>query len=188
MLETAVKNVESTGYTGMKFTDRGLLELTINGEKRSVLARPADTLLEVLRDQLGLTGAKPSCKNGDCGACTVLVDGWPVKSCLMLAVEAAGHEVTTVEGIKNAPIQQAFVDEFAFQCGYCTSGFIVNCHALAQIHPDADDNVIMEWLQSNLCRCTGYEEISKAVHKILAPANKPGRDKGRDKGTGPLSL
>ncbi len=152
----------------MKFLDTGTIELLVNGEKRSALVRPSDLLLDVLRDQLGLTGAKPSCKNGDCGACTVLVDGWPVKSCLMLAVEAIGHEIITIEGLQNAPLQQAFVDEFAFQCGYCTSGFIINCHALARIHPKADEAVIREWLQSNLCRCTGYEEISKAIHSVLS--------------------
>lgn len=152
-----------------EYLNTGLLELKVNGEIRSAVARPSDTLLEILRDQLGLTGAKPGCKNGDCGACTVLIDGWPVKSCLMLAVEAAGCEITTIEGLKNTPLQQAFVDEFAFQCGYCTSGFIMNCHALANIHPDADEAVIREWLQSNLCRCTGYEEIGKAIHSVLLP-------------------
>ncbi|MDX9870929.1 MAG: (2Fe-2S)-binding protein [Clostridia bacterium] len=144
-----------------------LLEFTVNGQKRMAVVRPAHTLLDVLRDQMGLTGAKPGCKNGDCGACTVLVDGQPVKSCLMLAVEACGHEITTIEGLKGTPIQQLFVQEFAFQCGYCTSGFIMNCHALTQIHPDADEALIREWLQSNLCRCTGYEEISKAIHAAL---------------------
>jgi len=108
----------------MKFLDKGFLELNVNKEKRNTVVRPSDTLLEVLRDQLGLTGAKPGCKNGDCGACTVLVNGLPVKSCLMLAVEGAGHEITTIEGINVAPMQQAFVDEFAFQCGYCTSGLL----------------------------------------------------------------
>lgn len=151
-----------------KYVDTGLLELMVNGEKRSAVVRPADILLDVLREQLGLTGAKPGCKNGDCGACTVLVDGLPVKSCLMLAVEAVGHEITTIEGLNGAPMQQAFVSEFAFQCGYCTSGFIMNCQALANIHPEADEAVIREWLQSNLCRCTGYEEISKAIHSVMS--------------------
>ena len=155
---------------------KGLLKLAVNGEEKVVTARPADTLLDVLRDQLGLTGAKPSCKNGDCGACTVLVDGLPIKSCLMLAVEAAGHQVTTVEGLKDTPIQGAFVDNFAFQCGYCTSGFLMNSHALTQAHPDAGDETLREWLQSNLCRCTGYEEITNAVKGALAKskeANQP---------------
>lgn len=145
----------------------GFLELDVNGEHRKVVARPADTLLHVLRERLGLTGAKPSCKNGDCGACTVLVDGWPIKSCLMLAVEAEGHLITTVEGLKNTPIQKSFVDNFAFQCGYCTSGFLMNCHALAQIHPQASYATMREWLQSNLCRCTSYEEITQAMENVL---------------------
>lgn len=146
---------------------RGEIELNVNGESRQVMLRPADTLLYVLREQLGLTGLKPGCENGDCGACTVLVDGWPVKSCLMLAVEAVGHQITTIEGLKGTPIQKAFLDRFAFQCGYCTSGFIMVCHALATIHPDANDDTVQEWLQSNLCRCTGYEEIHEAMKSVL---------------------
>jgi aerobic-type carbon monoxide dehydrogenase small subunit (CoxS/CutS family) len=149
-----------------------LIELTVNGEKRKVRARPADTLLHVLRTGLGLTGAKPGCENGDCGACTVLVDGWPIKSCLTLAVEAIGHEVTTVEGLHNAPAQIAFLEKWGFQCGYCTSGFLMVVHALANIHPDATDEVLVDWLQSNLCRCTGYEEIENAVKSILPGNNE----------------
>lgn len=152
--------------------EEGLIELKVNGETRKVLARPADTLLFALRERLGLTGAKPGCENGDCGACTVLVDGWPVKSCLMLAVEAAGHEVTTIEGLNNVPIQQAFVDKFAFQCGYCTSGFIMNCQGLINIHPDATDEIMHEWLQSNICRCTSYQEITEAIKSVLQETKK----------------
>lgn len=144
-----------------------LIELDVNGEVRQVVVRPADVLLDVLRDQLGLTGAKPGCKNGDCGACTVLIDGWPIKSCLMLAAEAIGHKVTTVEGLVNAPIQKAFIEKWGFQCGYCTSGFIMNCHALSNLHPHAEEMVVEEWLQSNLCRCTGYEEIKEAIYSVL---------------------
>lgn len=129
------------------------ITLHVNGEERIVTVRPADTLLYTLR-KLGLTGAKPGCLNGDCGACTVNVDGWPMKSCLMLGVEAIGKKVTTIEGLKNSPIQQAFVENFAFQCGYCTPGFIMNCQALIEQHPDADDQTIREWLESNICRCT----------------------------------
>lgn len=149
---------------------RGPIELRVNGETRTATARPADTLLDVLRDELGLTGAKPGCENGDCGACTVLVDGWPKKSCIMLAVEAIGHEITTVEGLKGAPIQKAFVENWSFQCGYCTSGFLMVCHALSQIHPDADEQTKKAWLQSNICRCTGYEEINDAISAVLAEA------------------
>lgn len=146
---------------------KGIIELDVNGEKRSVTVRPADTLLFALREGLGLTGAKEACGNGDCDACTVLVDGWPVKSCLMLAAEAVGHKITTIEGLKDVPIQKAFLDKFAFQCGYCTPAFILNCHALVTIHPDAGDDVIKEWLQSNLCRCTGYKEIKEAVKSVI---------------------
>ncbi|MDT8903399.1 (2Fe-2S)-binding protein [Anaeroselena agilis] len=146
---------------------KSVIELNVNGEIRSAVARPADVLLHVLREQLGLTGAKPGCENGDCGACTVLVDGWPVKSCLMLAAEAVGHEIVTVEGLKNAPIQQAFVENWAFQCGYCTSGFLMVCHALATLHPEAEDYVIEEWLQANVCRCTSYDEIKTAIAAVL---------------------
>lgn len=144
-----------------------VLTLNINGEEKDVVAKPSDILLYTLRNNLGLTGAKPGCENGDCGACTVLVDGWPIKSCLMLTVEAIGKEILTVEGLKDAPIQKAFVENFAFQCGYCTSGFLMVCHSLSKIRPDADDAIIQEWLQSNLCRCTGYAEIENAVKSIL---------------------
>lgn len=143
------------------------IELDINDEKRTVIVRASDTLLRVLREQLGLTGAKPSCENGDCGACTVLVDGWPMKSCIMLAVEAVGHKVITIEGLKDTPIQKAFLDKWGFQCGYCTCGFIMNCHGLVTLHPDASDAVIEEWLQSNICRCTSYEEIKEAIKSVL---------------------
>lgn len=144
-----------------------VLTLNINGENREILAKPSDTLLYTLRQELGLTSAKPGCENGDCGACTILVDNYPIKSCLMLTVEAIGKSIITVEGLENAPIQKAFVENWGFQCGYCTSGFLMVCHALSKIRPDADDTVIQEWLQSNLCRCTGYAEIENAVKSIL---------------------
>lgn len=145
-----------------------VLTLNINGEDRKVLAKPSDTLLHTLREKLGLTSVKPGCENGDCGTCTVLVDDWPIKSCLMLSVEAIGKKILTVEGLKNAPIQKAFVENWGFQCGYCTSGFLMVCHSLANIHPNANDEVIQEWLQSNLCQCTGYEEIENAIKSILS--------------------
>lgn len=143
------------------------LLLKVNGQEREVIVRPSDILLDTLREQLGLTGAKPGCLNGDCGACTVLIDGIPIKSCLMLTVEAVGREITTIEGLKNTPIQRAFIEKFAFQCGYCTSGFLMVCHALSQLKPVPPDIVIDEWLQSNVCRCTCYEEIGKAVRAVL---------------------
>jgi carbon-monoxide dehydrogenase small subunit len=141
--------------------------LNINDEWHTVTVQSGDTLLFAIRERLGLTGAKPGCLNGDCGACTINVDGWPMKSCLMLAVEAAGRKIITIEGLKDTPIQQAFVEHFAFQCGYCTPGFIMNCHSLIQKKPDADDKTIKEWLESNICRCTGYAEIEKAVKSVI---------------------
>ncbi|CAM3721871.1 (2Fe-2S)-binding protein [Mesobacillus zeae] len=142
----------------------------VNSEEKTVTVRPADTLLYILRVRLGLTGSKPGCLNGDCGACTVLVDGTPMKSCLMLAVEGEGKQITTIEGLVNTPIQKAFIEKFAFQCGYCTSGFLMNCHALVNIEPNASDEKIKDWLESNICRCTGYKEIEEAVKSVLNTA------------------
>jgi len=151
----------------ISYMETAKLELDINGERRNLIVRPADTLLRVLREQLGLMGAKASCENGDCGACTVLIDGMPFKSCIILAVEVVNHKIVTIEGLKETPIQKAFVEKRGFQCGYCTSGFIMNCHSLVTNHPDADDKTIEEWLQSNICRCTSYEEIEEAVKSVL---------------------
>ncbi len=143
----------------------GLNEVTlsVNGKKRHLALRPADTLLRVLRERLGMTGAKAGRENGDCGACTVLLDGIPVKSCMMLAVEAIGHEVTTIEGLNDPELQKAFADYGGFQCGFCTSGFLLNAHALLSKYPNPDDETVEEWLSSNICRCTGYEGIRDAV-------------------------
>ena len=148
--------------------EKSMVKLSINNEVYEAVIRPSDILLNTLRDQLGLTGAKPGCENGDCGACTILIDGWPVKSCLMLTVEVIGRQITTIEGLKNAPIQKAFIEKFAFQCGYCTSGVLMVCHALANIHPQPSDILIDEWLQSNICRCTSYEEIGSAIRSVLS--------------------
>ncbi|WP_425589542.1 (2Fe-2S)-binding protein [Fictibacillus terranigra] len=143
------------------------LTLNINGERRKTSIRAADTLLDTLRGKFDLTGAKRGCENGDCGACTVLVDGLPAKSCMMFAVDARRKHITTIEGLKNTPMQHAFVDKWAFQCGYCTSGFILNAHSLVNLHPDATDEVMEEWLSSNICRCTSYQEIREAVKSVL---------------------
>ena len=147
----------------------GMNDITIhiNGEERSLHVRNADTLLFVIREKLGLTGAKPGCLNGDCGACTIEVDGEPMKSCLMLAIETVNKKVTTVEGLQNAAIQTQFIEKFAFQCGYCTPGFIMNCNSLIQKYPHAKNTVIKEWLESNICRCTGYKEIEEAIKATL---------------------
>lgn len=142
---------------------RFTVEMDINGEIVEVEVLAGETLLYVLRQKLGLTGAKPGCLNGDCGACTVLVDTFPFKSCIMLAVEASGHTITTIEGLRDAPIQRAFVEHFAFQCGYCTPGFVLNCHSLLQHNGNPSKDVMKNWLSSNICRCTSYQEIEKAV-------------------------
>lgn len=152
----------------IRYEGKTVVRLNVNGSEADVMVRPSDILLDVLRKQLGLTGAKPGCENGDCGACTVLMDGWPVKSCLVLAVEAVGHTILTVEGLtEGAKIQEAFVKYNAFQCGYCTSGFLMVCYALKHHHPGAEEILAEEWLESNLCRCTSYNEIREAVFSIL---------------------
>jgi aerobic carbon-monoxide dehydrogenase small subunit len=143
------------------------IELLINGKRHNTTIRSADTLLRVLREQLGLTGAKAGCENGDCGACTIIVDGVPIKSCLMLAIEARGNSIITIEGLRDTQIQQAFIDKFAFQCGFCTPGFIMVCQALISNLPNAGEEVIQEWLQSNICRCTSYKEIQAAVMSVM---------------------
>lgn len=147
----------------ISYKDYAPLLLNINGEKKKAIVRPSDTLLRVLRENLGLTGAKPGCENGDCGACTVLLDGKPVKSCMILAVEVEDKEITTIEGLNDTEIQEAFHEEGGFQCGYCTPGFLINAYALLEEKPEANDEEATEWLQSNLCRCTGYEGIKKSI-------------------------
>ena len=139
------------------------LVLHVNGEERRAAVRPGDTLLRVLREKLGLTGAKCGCENGDCGACTVLLDGKPVKSCMILAVECDEAAITTIEGLRDHPVQQAFMEENGFQCGFCTPGMILNAAALVAAHPEPDEAADREWMQSNLCRCTGYEGIRNAL-------------------------
>ncbi len=158
----------------LKLSGKSLISLTVNNRVYDVAVRPADTLVYVLRYQLGLTGTKIGCENGDCGACTVLVDDWPAKSCLMLAAEAIGHRVTTIEGLSDTPIQQAFAELQAFQCGFCTPGFIMVCHSMLLHHPNPDDYTIETWLQSNLCRCTSYQEILSAVRSAAAIMQQSG--------------
>ena len=140
---------------------------TINGEPVELLCQARQSLLEVLRDTLRLTGAKEGCNNGNCGACTVLLDGVPVNSCLVLAVEADGAAIETVEGIAEQghmhPIQQCFLEDAALQCGICTPGFIVAAKALLDKNPDPDEHEIRFKLAGNLCRCTGYDKIIRAV-------------------------
>jgi len=145
------------------YKEYAAVKLRINGEDRKVVVRPADTLLRTLREHLGLRGSKLGCENGDCGACTVLVDGKPVKSCMILAVELEGRDILTIEGLSGTTSQEAFLKEAGFQCGFCTPGFVLNTHALLESDPNPDDATIRLRLESNLCRCTGYEGIERAV-------------------------
>jgi carbon-monoxide dehydrogenase small subunit len=143
------------------------VQTTINGNQVDFLAEPRQSLLECLRDVVGMTGTKEGCNDGNCGACTVILDGRMVTSCLVLAVEVQGKAITTIEGIASAeglhPIQQAFLENAALQCGICTPGFIVASKALLDQEPDADEARIRLWLAGNLCRCTGYDKIIRAV-------------------------
>ncbi len=143
------------------------VQARINGEEVEFLCEPRQSLLEVLRDVLGLTGTKEGCNDGNCGACTVIFDGRIVDSCCVLGVEAQGRQITTVEGIASVnglhPIQQAFLEQAALQCGICTPGFIVASKALLDQEPNPSEHRIRHWLAGNLCRCTGYDKIVRAV-------------------------
>jgi aerobic carbon-monoxide dehydrogenase small subunit len=148
----------------------------INGDDVEFLCEPRQSLLEVLRDVLGMTGAKEGCNNGNCGACSVLLDGVLVNSCLVLGVEAQGRAITTVEGIAGAdglhPLQQKFLENAALQCGICTPGFIVASKALLDKNPNPSEHDIRMWLAGNLCRCTGYDKIVHAVQDAAAELRK----------------
>ena len=146
------------------------LTVTVNGERRSRTVEARRTLADFLRDDLCLTGTHLGCEHGVCGACTVLVDGDAVRSCLMFAVQADGAEVTTIEGLSErngelTPIQAAFQAEHGLQCGFCTPGFVVSAHAFLKEHPNPSDDEIREALSGNLCRCTGYQGIIAAVKR-----------------------
>jgi carbon-monoxide dehydrogenase small subunit len=150
-----------------------VVSATINGDLTDFLCEPRQTLLEVLRDSLGMTGTKEGCSNGNCGACTVIMDGRPVVSCLVLAVEAEGAEIRTIEGVACGSqldeVQNAFLEGAALQCGVCTPGFIVQAEALLDENPNPTEDEIRFYLSGNLCRCTGYDKIVRAVQ---AAANK----------------
>ena len=143
------------------------VQTRINGEDIDFLCESRQSLLEVLRDELGLTGTKEGCSNGNCGACSVLLDGVLVDSCLVLAVETAGREVSTIEGLatpsKLHPLQQKFLEHAALQCGICTPGFIMAAKALLAKNPKPTEHDVRYWLAGNLCRCTGYDKIVRAV-------------------------
>jgi carbon-monoxide dehydrogenase small subunit len=145
---------------------------TINRETAEFLCEPRQSLLECLRDILGLTGTKEGCNDGNCGACTVIMDGRIVNSCLVLGVEAEGREITTIEGIAQGselhPLQRAFLENMAVQCGFCTPGVIVAVKALLDQDPNPSEEQIRQWLANNLCRCTGYDKIIHAIRQAAA--------------------
>lgn len=149
---------------------------TVNGDQVEFLADPRETLLDCLRDRLGLTGSKEGCGTGDCGACSVTLDGTLVCSCLVLGVEAEGKKIGTIEGVAGEedlhPLQRKFIEHAALQCGFCTPGFLVAAKALLEKNPDPTETEVRYWLAGNLCRCTGYDKIIRAVMDAAAEMRK----------------
>ena len=149
-----------------------VFSFNLNGEDVQVLAEPNRTLLDLLRDDLGLTGTKKGCEAGECGACTVMLDGRPVNSCITLVAEVEGSKVLTVEGVAQdgqlSPLQKQFIDKWAFQCGYCTAGMIMSAKALLERNPHPTEIEIREAIEGNLCRCTGYVKIIEAIQAVAA--------------------
>ncbi len=147
-----------------------VVKLTVNGEEREVFIEPWRTLSEVLRDDLELTGLKIGCDNGDCGSCSILLDGQVVKSCIMLAVQAEGRKIQTIEGLSEGdrldPLQEAFHEHFAVQCGYCTPGMILTAKSLLDKNPHATEEEIREYMSGNLCRCGCYPKITEAILEV----------------------
>lgn len=156
-------------------THKSVISLIINGDEVDAIVKDNLTLLDFLRDQLGLTGTKKGCEQGECGACTVLLDGLPVNSCCTLAVECNGREVTTIEGLARGgqltPLQRQFIDKWALQCGYCTPGMIMSATALLNHNPHPTELEIREAIEGNLCRCTGYAKIVEAIQAAAAEMN-----------------
>lgn len=150
-----------------------LIKLTVNGKEYELAVETHRTLLEVLRNDLHLMGTKEGCGQGDCGACTVILDGKPVTSCLVLALQANGREVLTIEGVADGgrlhPLQQAFVDHGAIQCGFCTPGMILSSKWLTERNPNPTDAEIRTAISGNLCRCTGYQKIVEAIKNVKRP-------------------
>ena len=152
--------------------EQRILNLTINGDPVTEVIRDNITLLDFLRDQLGMTGTKKGCEQGECGACTVQLDGLPVNSCCTLAVECEGREVTTIEGVAKDgrlhPLQKQFIEKWALQCGYCTPGMIMSAKALLEVNPNPTELEIRQAIEGNLCRCTGYAKIVEAIQAAAA--------------------
>ena len=153
-------------------TTKVALALRVNGNRHEIEVEPRRTLADALRDDCGLTGTHLGCEHGVCGACTILLDGAPVRSCLIFAVQAEGAEVRTVEGLASGgalhPLQQAFWDHHGLQCGFCTPGFLMLAVGVLEANPEIDDEELLRALSSNLCRCTGYQNIVKAVRAAAA--------------------
>ncbi len=153
-------------------SDKIEITLTVNGVDHRVRVEPRKTLVDAIRDDCGQTGTHIGCEHGVCGACTILLDGEPVRSCLMFAVQAQGLQIRTVEGLQNGetlhPMQQAFMSHHALQCGFCTPGFLMLAVGVLEKRPDIGDEELLEVLSSNLCRCTGYQNIIKAVRSVAA--------------------
>ena len=162
------------------------ITLTVNGAARTGSPEARKTLADFLRDDLDLTGTHVGCEHGVCGACTVIVDGRAVRSCLMLAIQAAGREVTTVEGLATdgelGPLQQAMWDSHSFQCGFCTPGMVMQAAAFLRAHPDASEQQIREALSGNICRCTGYQSIIDGV-LLAAQRNRQGATVSAERGS-----
>ncbi len=158
-----------------------IVALSVNGELHEIAVAPNRTLLEALREDLRLTGTKQGCGAGDCGTCTVLMDGRPVNACLILAVQAAGHEILTIEGVapdgELHPLQKAFVEHGAVQCGFCTPGMVLSGLAVLETHADPSEEDVRVAISGNLCRCTGYQKIVEAV---MSAADELGRDREID--------
>jgi len=160
--------------------EKRIIQLTVNGEEYEVVAAPNQTLLEVLRDELYLTGTKEGCGEGACGTCTVLLDGKPVRSCLTLAVEVQGREVTTIEGLAPMgelhPVQKAFVEYGAIQCGFCSPGMILTTKALLDENPSPTEQEARQAISGNVCRCTGYAKIVEAMLKAAGMVQGGGHE------------
>jgi carbon-monoxide dehydrogenase small subunit len=156
--------------------DKKLLSVTVNGVVHQVAVAPDRTLIEMLREDLGLTGTKQGCGEGDCGACTVLLDGKPVNSCLVLALQTQGRQVMTIEGLAQGhdlhPIQQSFVEHGAVQCGFCSPGMILSAKALLDEHSNPSETDIRTGISGNLCRCTGYQKIVEAIADVAQRLHK----------------
>ena len=158
-----------------------ILSFTLNGSEVDVIVTPTETLLDVLREKLGVTGPKRGCDDGDCGTCTVLIDGDPVRSCLTIALTVQGKSVLTVEGLSVDgdlhPLQQAFYEHGAFQCGFCTPGMLMSAKALLDSNPNPSRDEIRIYMSGNLCRCGGYEEVVEAIQAVAAGEYVPTGDK-----------